>query len=874
MATSRLSTRRVDWRVQVGTSNKAAQGIVIFEASVSYIPDPLAAGGPRTAIPEPVPAVLDSSGYACTPDPANPARAGERGVNLFTTDSLGEDGGHWTWTARPQLRSVNGIQMSNAVPAFSFAVPTGAGTLDLATVQKVPASPGLGEAQAVALLSQYKSDVDSVVARANAGEFKGDRGLPGVNAIPASEAVAEYAATLGNPLQLVLHATYATNTVLASPVRFPQIDPSGARNSAAGLQQAALATPDGGTLIIPKGTYRCDGTAINLIGADAKNLTISMYGAEFVMNGPDPVFNFDGTYETALPVSKVQSTTTTDDTTGTNPAVAITILGNASAWSKGDVIKIIADDVIPGGRPGSNGQESRIGEYMIVSNVFAGVATCIGSLRESYQTNVRVARLRNIAIHLRGGRFTTAASGLSGDWTSNMIQFSAMVGPTVTDTVIASTPYSGFRFSGCYGYTVIGAEVEYAKNGPINNGYGIQDSSSAFGRISNYRARRVRHAFTDGTAFIASGTSDPRNYGGTYGTQISNSVAYGTSNTAWDTHAWSENVTFSDCQAIDSYKGFNLRGRKHKVIDCAAIRCFTGGLYIFTETNGGESWGHYVKNFLAEEVPTRALELYVNQTGSPNSGANESRMSHIDGFFIRGGNEDSVFVRNGNVRIDNLHYIAGRTLGTAPKLARIRNARVEGTNWIQDLRQVVDGSSVVLVRLELNATVELGEWECRTTDANAYMISYAIEAESSSLRAYIRKLTMSHPPGYISTTLGEGTRFDWEYLSTGENSAFITERDAAVSSPGGVVTTISRTRAPMVIARLNASTGAQTLPAFKPGAVRGQMLRVWNTSTTNTVTIPHGTAAFRTFLSGGTDLTLAPNQQVLLTWIGTTWWQV
>lgn len=162
MATSRLSTRRVDWRVQVGTNNKAAQGLVIFEASVSYIPDPLAAGGPRTAIPEPVPAVLDAAGYACTPDPANPAKAGERGVTLFTTDSLGEDGGHWTWTARPQLRSVNGIQMADAVPAFSFAVPAGDTPLDLSRVQKVPASPGLGTEAAVALVAEAQQAVEDV----------------------------------------------------------------------------------------------------------------------------------------------------------------------------------------------------------------------------------------------------------------------------------------------------------------------------------------------------------------------------------------------------------------------------------------------------------------------------------------------------------------------------------------------------------------------------------------------------------------------------------------------------------------------------------------------------------------------------------------
>lgn len=213
MATSRLSTRRVEWRVQVGTANKPAQGLVIFEASVSYIPDPLAAGGPRTAIPEPVAAVLDAGGYACTPDPSNPAKAGERGVELFTTDSLGEDGGDWTWTARPQLRSVNGIQMADSVPAFSFTVPSGTGTWDLAEVQKVPASPGLGTDQAVALVKlirgvagEAKEVALGVKARADAGEFRGPQGIPGLNAVPASDAIAQYLGTTGNPVQVALQA--------------------------------------------------------------------------------------------------------------------------------------------------------------------------------------------------------------------------------------------------------------------------------------------------------------------------------------------------------------------------------------------------------------------------------------------------------------------------------------------------------------------------------------------------------------------------------------------------------------------------------------------------------------------------------------------
>lgn len=58
----------------------------------------------------------------------------------------------------------------------------------------------------------------TVQARAEAGEFdgaegpvgrQGERGLPGVNALPASDAVAEYASTPGNPVRETLKADYS-----------------------------------------------------------------------------------------------------------------------------------------------------------------------------------------------------------------------------------------------------------------------------------------------------------------------------------------------------------------------------------------------------------------------------------------------------------------------------------------------------------------------------------------------------------------------------------------------------------------------------------------------------------------------------------------
>lgn len=148
-----------------------ASGTVKFVPKTPYLVNVTADPAPMIALPAEVVGILDGEGYLCTPDPADPSKPGStRGVRLFATDD--PDGGvtGWTWEATPRLITPAGITLAGAIPTTAFTLPSGA-TLDLATLTKVPSSPGVGTDQAITLIVDLER-------RLEAGEFGGGGGEP------------------------------------------------------------------------------------------------------------------------------------------------------------------------------------------------------------------------------------------------------------------------------------------------------------------------------------------------------------------------------------------------------------------------------------------------------------------------------------------------------------------------------------------------------------------------------------------------------------------------------------------------------------------------------------------------------------------------
>lgn len=142
-----------------------ASGVVVFEASVPYLPHPGVNPNPVTVLKTTITGVLDSDGYLCTPDPRDSTLAGKRGIRLFATESEASSVNNWTWKASPQFITSQGKRY-DAVPAFNFALLPGS-EVDLTTVVRVPSSPGIGVEQALAMLAEANESAKSALTLSN-----------------------------------------------------------------------------------------------------------------------------------------------------------------------------------------------------------------------------------------------------------------------------------------------------------------------------------------------------------------------------------------------------------------------------------------------------------------------------------------------------------------------------------------------------------------------------------------------------------------------------------------------------------------------------------------------------------------------------------
>ena len=279
-----------------------------------------------------------------------------------------------------------------------------------------------------------------------------------------------------------------------------------------------------------------------------------------------------------------------------------TINGVADAdinFKIGDVVKIASDDDITTLRPSTPIQRA---EYGVVRRVTSTTLEISGYLRYIYATNPKVMKQNENQVIIKGIRLTD--NFLTP--TNYFDYFLRIVGGMyhiIDDVTVINSKVTAISMVGCYGYEVTRFRTKYAVNksdavdiDDYNNGrigYGIVDVAGGYFKVSLI-GHYVRHSFTTGGWFSASGSADWRGVS-EYGT-IYNSSGSGGSNSILDVHEHSYAIKITG-GIVTKCHGWavQLRGDRN-TLENVDIVDTKSGLQIFNYEGTSNNGNNLIKN--------------------------------------------------------------------------------------------------------------------------------------------------------------------------------------------------------------------------------------------------------------------------------------
>lgn len=640
----------------------------------------------------------------------------------------------------------------------------------------------------------------------------------------------------------------------------------GVTNDAPFIQAAINACPDGGTVIVEPGTYVIDSGPLLISG---KSITLDLTDAVIQQKNDEEAVSFQGTLETALTASDITVVTTSGDETA-RPAVQVTLSAPVT-WQRGDVVKLVADDVLPGSR--TDGQDpppaaqNRVGQFLTVQSLNGPgtVVTLMGTLRDPFTVNPRIARLLPITGHLIGGDFQVHPDFVAADFNSGVIQMLNLQNPSIKGTKISRSGAQGIGMGNCYGYTIDSVTVNYARNTPGTAlGYGINDGVSEFGKVSNSHFIQTRHAWTTGAVAIEPDETMNR-YGRTYGTVISACTSQGSQHAAFDTHIDADNVTYVGCFATDTIFAYNLRGRNHNVFSCSAQNVDFG--VNMSDEALGFSYGHTVDGLTIHGHTNVAIRIQSRQTGHPQEGVREQRPVYVRNVNLERGTAMAMQVFNSTVVASN---IQAQFVGLMPDSGfQLVNSYLLANNISCDFADTLSGNI-------MNGIFALrGEPEISRLALSGLLVTAGSIFTSRVNHIIDTQIATGHliqvddvripvMPGLrICNDLTIAGTIDWSITSGASNSQYAALVDAELTSTDALEV-IRQTRSGRFTLRTNQVANVQLAP-LPNGNTTGQEMTIINRGV-GTVTILHGTSANTSFLSGSAKV-LAVNESVRLIYI-------
>lgn len=669
--------------------------------------------------------------------------------------------------------------------------------------------------------------------------------------------------------------------IIAGPDRFPGIDPTGFLDSAPGLQEAFAETPPGGTIIIPPGLYKLHS---RITVFDGRSINVIAHGATFVQSSDNPVFTVLGPYEEILPVSSANRIVASYGS-GTAEVTQLILPAGAPGWSKGDLVKIVADDGIPGAREAQGELRSRVGEFAIVDSVTSGEVRLNHLLRGNYTQNIRATRVNKQSIRWSGGTFQTAPE-LKDKWLGPIMSFANLVRPIISDVTINVCSGIGVQVVSCFAYEIRNLAVNYSPNQSSQQqyGYGILDNSCNHGRVIGGTFRHVRHGYTDDTPQIAPGSSI-HSYGGTYATLILGAHTFGSTAAAFDTHHCSEATHFLGCHAVggtplsSTSVGFQLRGRNHRVSSCS-VDMMPVGLSVVNESAGGDSFGHTVDNLFVSQADETAIVSSVRGSSHPLAMQWDSRVNLQARNITVVESRRFMSALNSTVRLSGSSYVAPAGVsGSYYSGLRTTNSHVDFQDVLFDYSLNSAGipqpfnsspSSNAIPGIQMT---RLQNVDIRINFDAAERAGRPFHGTGHDV--YGKSVSWSHPFPSMPGVLSAGSSLQWacDYSETSPrsdlNSGFTFMNAAMLAGP---LHWLNRSIDSTQFVQTNPRGENIVAQTFPPGKVRGQTLIIWQDGK-GTWTIGHG-GNFRTALLGDEPVVMRDGDQIRVVWDGASWRQV
>lgn len=702
---------------------------------------------------------------------------------------------------------------------------------------------------------------------------------------PAAAAVNAAITTPGTDANKHLKAFYGTPVVMLTPDRFPAIDNTGATDTTAALSAAWNAAPFGSTVVLV-GSYKIG----NLVIDPTKFYSADVRFGTFITANANSALQCVGSYESQIGVSAIVEELVNVENYQTT--LTKLTLSSAPGWKRGDVIKLLADDLIPAGHVTSDTDKARVGEQFTVYSSAGTTVYLHGVVTEPYSINIRAARMVPGSITLIEPTFDVTDARLTGKIAGNMIRLDSLVGPRVIKPTLKRLVGMGVSLKSCHGAVV---EDPYSFTGIDNTdlsvlSYSIHDSGCTDTIVRGGVLVGGRHAFTDGTGLVPAGSEDTASYGATINAKLIGVTGKYMGHAVFDTHHMSKGVQFIDCTAFvaPGEDAFLARGRNVRVVNPIVY----GGknvIDVLNQVTGtwstGESYGHELVNPRSFGTQRVATVTTHTATTHPKYGQKDTNINLVIHGGYHEGLRRACVQENSQVRWTVRPYMAWGTLAEGAWF-ELKNSNVFLPEAYLDGRAITTIAATGTQRVfyanddtvDRHSEIHLGRVTIAASATYIAAVANPLEVTANTSRVHIERVTFETPwpttnpfniPETVRTSLSWGCSYDPANATSRNSSSGATFTNSALA---GSIERLCRATDPGLVLTANISDAtARTMTTLPLGKFDGQRLTIIMGSATAGLTIPHG-ASYNTRLIGSVNKVLSTgNAACHLVWSSGAW---